>query len=116
VANIWFGYAAGLVKAARLEASYPDGTELKIVVHHRGCPDPVNFTASVLSELDQVVAKVLVGESVYSFHFCLFSFIRYLRLCTNRYKIQMSYLVQQNLENLNFLCYLVQYVLYLIYI
>jgi hypothetical protein len=59
-----FLYAAGLVKAARLEASYPDGTELKIVVHHRGCPDPVNFTASVLSELDQVVAKVLVGESV----------------------------------------------------
>ncbi len=65
VANIWFGYDVGLVKAARLEASYPDGTELKIVVHHRGCPDPVNFTASVLSELDQVVAKVLVGEYDY---------------------------------------------------
>jgi hypothetical protein len=53
---------SGLVLAARLEANYPAGTELKIVVHHRGCPDPVNFTASVLSELTQIVAKVLVGR------------------------------------------------------
>jgi hypothetical protein len=50
------------VKAARLEANYPAGTELKIVVHHRGCPEPVNFTASVSSELTQIVAKVLVGK------------------------------------------------------
>lgn len=50
----------GLVKAARLEANYPAGTELKIVVHHRGCPEPVNFTASVNTELTQIVAKVLV--------------------------------------------------------
>ena len=55
-------FYVGLVKAARLEANYPAGTELKIVVHHRGCPEPVNFTASVQSELTQIVAKVLVGK------------------------------------------------------
>ncbi|XP_023349681.1 phosphatidylinositol 4-phosphate 3-kinase C2 domain-containing subunit beta [Eurytemora carolleeae] len=56
----------GLVLAARLEAKYPESTELKLVVFPKLVNNllepstPVLFTANVLTELDQIIAKVAI--------------------------------------------------------
>jgi len=50
----------GMVLCARVDASYLNGTEVKVVVHHRGNPQPVVFTAAVDSEVEMIVVQVLV--------------------------------------------------------
>ena len=58
----------GMVVAARVEGTSLAVTELKMVVHHRGETQPVQFTAAVDSEVEMIVNQVLVeldrtGES-----------------------------------------------------